>query len=211
MGKRSDFEKRDKDKYLTPYAGAVPLKPFLPNRKFSFAEPCAGDGRLVRHIRDVTDRNAQCRFLCDIDPEHVSIPELDAFKMTGAEMAGIDMIITNPPWSRTKQSGYLLHRMINHFSDLAPTWLLFDADWLFTKQATPYLDRMVASVAIGRMKWIEGTNMAGKDNCQWALFRKDARDICDAPMLFGKGSTPNVDVEDWYKPYNHIPTMEIAA
>ena len=202
MGKRSDFEKRDKDKYLTPYEGAKPLMTFLPQRRFTFAEPCAGDGRLVRHIRDVTDRNAQCHFVCDIEPETDLIPAMDALTMNEGHVKDCELIITNPPWTRTKASGYILHRMIKHFSDLRPTWLLFDADWLFTKQATPLMDRLVCSVAIGRLKWIEDSNMTGKDNCQWALFRRDARDMYPAPMLFGKGSTPPFDVEVLYEPYS---------
>lgn len=203
MGKRSNFEKRDKDKYLTPYAGAVPLTSFLPQRRFTFAEPCAGDGRLIRHIRDVTDNNAQCSFVGDIEPEHDLIPTFDALDIQERHLGGTELIITNPPWTRTKASGYILHRMINHFSDLRPTWLLFDADWLFTKQATPLLERLVCTVAIGRLKWIEGTNMAGKDNCQWAFFRKDAREMAPAPMLFGKGSNPPFPAEYFYEhPYN---------
>ena len=45
-----------------------------------------------------------------------------------------EYIITNPPWNRK-----ILHPMIEHFADFKPTWLLFDADWMHTKQSTPYL------------------------------------------------------------------------
>ena len=74
-------------------------------------------------------------------------------------------IITNPPWNRK-----ILHPMIEHFSSLAPTWLLFDADWMHTKQSAQYLTKLKKVVSIGRVKWIEGSSSVGKDNCCWYLF-----------------------------------------
>ena len=49
MGKRSSFERRPGDFYPTPRAAVVPLIPYLRGIR-SFAEPCAGDGALVRHL-----------------------------------------------------------------------------------------------------------------------------------------------------------------
>ncbi len=49
MGKRSNFERREADFYPTPRAAVVPLIPYLRGIR-SFAEPCAGDGALVRHL-----------------------------------------------------------------------------------------------------------------------------------------------------------------
>ena len=190
MGKRSDFEKRDKDKYLTPYEGAKPLMSFLPQRRFTFAEPCAGDGRLVRHIRDVTDRNAQCHFVCDIEPETDLIPAMDALTLNEGHVKDCELIITNPPWSRDKKSGYILHRMIEHFANLRPTWLLFDADWMHTKQATPLIeDYLLSVVSIGRVSW-EQNGTSGKDNVAWYLFSKDARKTLERPEFWPRGSTP---------------------
>lgn len=187
MGKRSDFEKVDKDFYPTPYEAVLPLVPFLPRKRFYFAEPAAGDGRLIDHMYTATNSASQCPFSCDLDPQGPGILQKNALHVNMNDVAACDLIITNPPWSRDKKSGFILHRMIEHFSDLKPTWLLFDADWLFTKQATPFLDRCVAVVSIGRVKWIEGSKMTGKDNCQWALFRRDAREVTEGPVLFGKG------------------------
>ena len=76
-----------------------------------------------------------------------------------------DYIITNPPWDRK-----ILHPMIEHFSDFKPTWLLFDADWMHTKQSKKYLTLLKKVVSIGRIKWIEGSSSVGKDNCCWYLF-----------------------------------------
>lgn len=191
MGKRSDFERVERDYYKTPYEAAKPLFPFLPTGKFNFAEPCAGDGRLVRHIREGTNKQAQCLMATDIEPDCNWVKEADALAITESDLNGVDMIITNPPWDRRKSSGFILHRMIEVFSDLRPTWLLFDCDWMQTVQARPYMERLVATVSIGRVKWIEDSTMTGKDNCQWALFREDARDICEAPYLFGRGAAPS--------------------
>ena len=60
--------------------------------------------------------------------------------------------------------------MIEHFADFKPTWLLFDADWMHTKQSTPYLSILKKVVSIGRVRWIEGTKSVGKDNCCWYPF-----------------------------------------
>jgi hypothetical protein len=49
MGKRSSFERREADFYPTPLDAVVPLIPYLRSVK-TFAEPCAGNGDLVRHL-----------------------------------------------------------------------------------------------------------------------------------------------------------------
>jgi hypothetical protein len=80
-------------------------------------------------------------------------------------LLAVIIIITNPPWDRT-----LLHPLIEKLSDLRPTWLLFDADWVHTKQSINYLPRLRKIVSIGRVKWFDKT--AGKDNSCWYLFDK---------------------------------------
>ena len=49
MGKRSSFERIPRDFYPTPRAAVLPLIPHLRGVR-SFAEPCCGDGALVRHL-----------------------------------------------------------------------------------------------------------------------------------------------------------------
>ena len=49
MGKRSSFERRPGDFYPTPRAAVLPLIPRLRGVR-TFAEPCCGDGALVRHL-----------------------------------------------------------------------------------------------------------------------------------------------------------------
>lgn len=148
--------------YPTPYEAVLPLLPWV-GENVTFCEPCAGDGDLVNHLQA---HGHQCVAAYDAAPE-TSYPRMDATLLERTHLKGADYIITNPPWTRE-----LLHSMIVRFSDLAPTWLLFDADWLFTKQASPYLDRCTAIVAVGRVKWIPGSKNTGKDNCAWYRFEK---------------------------------------
>jgi hypothetical protein len=178
MGKRSEFKRRPMDAYATPEAAVLPLLPYLP-RQTRFCEPCAGEGDLVRHL--MKDGHS-CVSAYDLNPES-DHPELDALHLASEHLAGAEYIITNPPWSR-----YILHAMIDRFTSLAPTWLLFDADWAFTKQSTPYMERCRVIIAVGRVKWIEGSKNTGKDNCAWYLFGRNAgpypEGLKPAPPLF---------------------------
>ena len=164
MGKRSNFEHRKNDFYPTPLDAVKPLLPFLPI-EFEYAEPCAGDGRLARHLDILTDSRAIATLLSDIDPRDPGVEKNDA--LTVDIPRNTENIITNPPWSR-----WILHPLIDRLASIRPTWLLFDADWMHTKQAVPYLQYCSKIVAIGRVKWIEDSKFTGKDNACWYLFDK---------------------------------------
>lgn len=160
MGKRSNFARRPQDCYDTPPQAVAPLLPHLPE-KFVYWEPCAGRGALVDALHGVAVNRT------DINPRRDDILLIDALQMRPRSMqiSIWDYIITNPPWTRQ-----ILHPMIEHFSDMRPTWLLFDADWMHTKQAAPYLWRLRRIVSVGRVKWIPDSPHTGKDNCCWYLF-----------------------------------------
>ena len=168
MGKRSDFKRVERDFYPTPMEAVVPLLPHLP-REFSYWEPCAGDGALNDHLQD------QCRIsyaaLSDIEPKAENyMMTLDALHPTPpSSLTSVDYIITNPPWDRK-----ILHPMIERFSSLRPTWLLFDADWMHTKQSAPFMPWLRKVVSVGRVKWIPDSKMTGKDNCAWYLFDQNS-------------------------------------
>ena len=162
MGKRSDFERKPRDYYPTPIEAVKPLLVHLPD-KFTFAEPCAGDGRLISHL---TENGGEVRYAYDIEPQSDWVKERDALSQGYTQC---DYIITNPPWNRK-----ILHPMIDHFIDFKPTWLLFDSDWMHTKQSIPYMKYLSKVVSIGRVKWIEGSSSVGKDNCCWYLFERDS-------------------------------------
>jgi hypothetical protein len=158
MGKRSDFERVERDYYPTPMAAVLPLLPHLEART-RFVEPCAGDARLIRHLEA---HGHECVGAYDIEPQHERVDRLDALLI---DHAYDGVFITNPPWDRK-----ILHPLILHLSSIAPTWLLFDADWPHTKQAGVFLPRLRKMVSVGRVKWIEDSKMTGKDNAAWYLF-----------------------------------------
>ena len=161
MSKRSNFVRKERDLYMTPEAAVYPLIPHLPTEEFYFWEPCAGDGRLFRHIEKLSKGLVLSPI--DIEPLDSSIKKADALTSDCPPLC--DYIITNPPWDRK-----ILHPMITHFSSTTPTWLLFDADWAHTQQAKPYLLYCEKIVSVGRVKWFEDSKMTGKDNCAWYLF-----------------------------------------
>lgn len=160
MGKRSSFERIERDFYPTPREAVAPLLPHLaPGTRF--VEPCAGNGALVDALTDV---GHICARAWDIEPQRHDIHRRDALQFL---VSNIDCFITNPPWDRR-----VLHPMIEHFSNQHPTWLLFDADWQHTRQSAPFLPRLRRIVSVGRVKWIPDSKMTGKDNCAWHLFDK---------------------------------------
>jgi hypothetical protein len=160
MGKRSTFERRPRDFYPTPYEAVPPLLRHLePGTRF--IEPCVGEFDLARHL----EKNGHsCWAAYDLGAA------CDARKSTYWSASNrnlVDCFITNPPWSRDD-----LHKIIVNLSDQLPTWLLFDADWVHTLQAAPYLPRLKRIVSVGRVRWIKDSPFTGKDNCAWHLFDK---------------------------------------
>lgn len=175
MGKRSAFKRRPQDAYDTPMDAVFPLARHVPNTFLSFWEPCAGKGDLTIALCFLAEETLSIE--SDIEPRCPDILARDA--LSGyPNLQGVDYIITNPPWTRS-----ILHPMIEHFSDMRPTWLLFDADWVHTKQAIPYLPRLRKIVSVGRVKWIKDSPHTGKDNCAWHLFDKPSN---EPPEFYGR-------------------------
>jgi hypothetical protein len=153
MGKRSSFERIPRDFYPTPAATAPPLIPHLRGVR-TFAEPCCGDGALVNHLQA---HGLKCVYQGDIASGQDALT-LDTY-------GDADTIITNPPYQRP-----LMHALIEHFAHILPTWLLLETDWASTKQAGPFMRCCSDIVSIGRLCWIEGTTMSGKQNFAWYRF-----------------------------------------
>ena len=164
MGKRSDFKRVERDYYPTPIAAVEPLIPHLPY-SFNYVEPCAGDGRLVSHINKLTSGLGRCLHASDLEPRDPSVHKFDALRISFTYSTRLDCCITNPPWDRK-----VLHPLIDHWLEICPTWLLFDADWMHTKQSVTYMSYCTKVVSVGRVKWIEDSKNTGKDNCCWYLF-----------------------------------------
>jgi hypothetical protein len=95
---------------------------------------------------------------------------------------GADAIITNPPYERKT-----MHALIAHFARVLPTWLLLETDWAYTKQAAPFMPWSSDIVSVGRLRWIEGTSMSGKQNFAW--YRFDARHQA-GPIFHAHGALP---------------------
>ena len=152
MGKRSDFPKLEKDAYMTIDPRAVrPLVDFYKDYSpITYYEPCVGNGDLKALLKGY-----ECVGWSDM--------EMDA-RITQYKTSA-DFFITNPPWTRE-----ILHPIIDNLRKQLPTWLLFDADWMFTAQSNPYMKFCQAVLPIGRLKWMPGTTDVGKDNCAWYLF-----------------------------------------
>jgi hypothetical protein len=155
------FKRRAQDAYDTPPEAVEPLIPHLPARA-RYWEPCAGNGALINALaaHDMIDVART-----DICPRDYWIQSGDAMKCPAPLAASY--IITNPPWTRG-----ILHPMIEHFTRMRPTWLLFDADWMHTKQAVPFLKMCAKIVSVGRVSWM-GNGVGGFDNCAWYLFDQD--------------------------------------
>jgi hypothetical protein len=139
-------------------------------------EPCAGDGTLVDHLEK---NNMKCVFKSDIEPQRKDITKLNAFDIDIFMFMAADLIITNPPWDRK-----ILHPLLLHFVGIIPTWLLFDADWIHTKQSVEYLPYLRKIVSVGRVKWIADSQNTGKDNCCWYYF--DNYSLNSTPKFFGR-------------------------
>ncbi len=175
MSKRApQFKRRAADAYDTPPEAVDPLLAHLPSG-CRFWEPCAGAFALGTALMDA---GLHCDFASDITPRAGGVYEMDALSVTKTQLMvchrRIDLIITNPPWTRQ-----ILHPMIDLFRSLIPTWLLFDADWMHCKQAIPYLPYCHKIVSVGRVKWIPDSPHTGKDNAAWHLFDRDP-----APTVF---------------------------
>jgi len=168
--RRNSFERREGDAYYTSPAAVAPLLPHLrAARVRTFAEPCAGDGALVRVLGAA---GLRCLYQGDIATGQDALA-LDSY-------GGADVGVTNPPYVRP-----LMHALIHHLSRIDPTWMLLELDWAATRQAEPFLPSCTDIVVVGRVRWIEGTKNTGMDNFGW--FRFDARHT-GGPILHARES-----------------------
>lgn len=174
MGKRSAFPRVDKDLYRT--TDPKPVERLLPWLRpgASFVEPCVGWGDLVGPL---TRAGHEIRGRYDLVPRYPGVEQLDARRLDSEHLRGADYIITNPPWTRE-----VLHELVDVLPRLAPTWLLFDADWMHTSLAETRMRHCTAIVSVGRVKWFRHSPHAATDNCCWYLF--DAHAIAGAGPIF---------------------------
>ena len=166
MGKRSEYERKERDFYPTPLEAFLPILPHLPYN-FTYIEPCAGDGELIKHMEKYCS-GGKLLHASDIEPQNDMV---GLFKLHKQDMFEVSIpqntqyIITNPPWDRG-----ILHKMLEQFPKKVGMWLLFDADWIHTKQSIQFQHMLKSIVSIGRVKWIADSKSVGKDNCAWYYF-----------------------------------------
>lgn len=176
MGKRSNFKRSKGDYYITPPSAVLPLVPYLETDTFFF-EPCAGNGALIEALKV---HGHMCVGSMDLEPKCDLIPVGDALALSSKDFdpnCSVEAIITNPPWTRA-----IMHPMIERFSAIAPTWLLFDADWMHTKQAAPFLEYCHKIVSVGRVSWM-GNGVSGKDNAAWYLFDQTSNEVAQRQFI----------------------------
>lgn len=178
MTKRCSRFKRSKgDFYATPEKAVLPLLPHLEQGSM-FLELCAGDGALI----DALEKHGMsCLAAFDIDPKRDDINVGDILSAAGPYTDNsADYYITNPPWTRS-----IMHPIIETLSAIKPTWLLYDADWMHTIQATSYLKLCHKIVSVGRVSWM-GNGISGMDNAAWYLFDANTERVGGAPQFIGR-------------------------
>lgn len=153
---KTSFKRNDRDFYPTPYEAVLPLLPHLKSGTI-FTEPCAGDYRLANHL---IKHNHVCEYAYDIEPNSEKVEKANALDINNA-----NMFITNPPFA-TK----MLYPMIEHFIKTAPTWLLLPSDKAYNVTFGPFMKYCSNIVAVGRVRWIEGSKMSSTDNYSWYKF-----------------------------------------
>ncbi len=167
MGKRDTgtaFEKRPRDFYGTidPVAAQV-LLPYI--KSFTAAEPCYGDGDLVKTFIDLGyDRFV---FTSDIRRDSKASLIKDGLDLSEKDLQHADCIVTNPPFTWS-----VLRPLMDHWLTIKPTWLLLPADMMHNKRMAPYMKQCNLVLSVGRMYWMEN-RIKGVDNYCWYHFDTD--------------------------------------
>lgn len=169
------FKRANNDFYETPEDAVKFLAPYLPER-FTYYEPCVGNGKLIKGLAENTDGicvgySDAFSYLYDLEGS----PCIDAQELSVKDTE-FDFFITNPPWTRK-----ILHAIIKNLSNQRPTWVLFDGEWCFTKQSKDFRDRLRRVVPTYRIKWIAGTPHNSKSGSAWYLF--DYPDALNVPKI----------------------------
>lgn len=147
-----------------------------------YVEPCAGAGDLIKLLEQ---HGHECVFASDIapkapiTPKGLKIQKHDAIQLFNdiedwksfASFMGADFIITNPPFSRHHTPH--LCDMIRRFSATLPTWLLLPSGFKYNDYAAEFMPYCEKVVAIGRLKWVEGTEHKSSKDFDWYLFDQD--------------------------------------
>lgn len=174
MGKRTTAPARPRDYWPTPIEPIKPLIPYIIGS--SYAEPCVGGGDLVSGINYLTFRlsnRPRCLWASDLQPDtpnlernvpSLSVRTRNAFNVTPNDLFGIDLIITNPPFSWK-----VLSKLLPIWLDLKPTWLLLPADMANNVRFSTFMQHCSDIVPVGRVSWM-GNGESGMENFSWYCF-----------------------------------------
>ncbi|MEP3245121.1 MAG: class I SAM-dependent methyltransferase [Sneathiella sp.] len=184
MGKRSNFERRERDFYPTPIDPVPYLIPHLePETKFY--EPFGGNGALIGHV---CSYGHVCVGASDIEPQESQyrISKKNVFDLEKKHVSKAELLISNSVWPAPGQRGEPTTGMIVHLSNLKPTWLLLAADFKHNKYFSQKVeDRCRKIVSAGRVKWVPGSKYTGKENCAWYLFDQPSE---QRPVFYGRAA-----------------------
>ena len=161
MSKRSSFDKIPKDFYPTTDPKVLVPEFVKSVRGRRYAEPCCGEGDLTDLLMEV----AICKWESDL--ENRGCGKLwDALCLSEHELQKCDLIITNPPFTKT-----VLLPMIDHFITLKPTWLLLPADLMHNNYFGSYMAKCSKVVSVGRVKWFKDSKSVSTDNFAWYFWK----------------------------------------
>lgn len=165
MGKtasNNSFARKANEKYFTIDPRAVTnLLQLIPPGS-TFAEPCAGAGHLIDHLKR---GGLRCAWASDIEPERGDIHSADILGIT--DLPECDYIITNPPWDPSRKQFW---QIVEHCMKLRPTWVLHSHSTLSAARAAPRLRHAIKTVPTARLIWQPGTTQTSSQPTCWTLF-----------------------------------------
>ena len=173
--KRISDGKHDKvgrDAYYTSDPKAhLALCQHLPDN-FSYIEPCAGSGELIKGIQSLIP-GANCVQAIEIDvnsKNNVSDTEITIGDSTKVEFKECDFIITNPPFSKEykKVCFEIIKKSMFHAKEGA--WMLLPLGWVCNKDFQFFMSHCVMVVPIGRVKWFADSPSQESSDSVWMLF-----------------------------------------
>lgn len=127
----------------------------------SYAEPCAGNGKLIKNLMPY----AKCVWASDVYPRHHRISERCALTLSVAEI-GTSLLVTNPPFNSRFLYPFIDHVIHEGFT----TWLFLPMDFALRVTSAfvmPFCERIVA---VGPVKFIEDSSSKGETTFAWFKF-----------------------------------------
>ncbi len=169
-----------KDLITTPAEPVRVLVKALGSQPLVYAELCAGDGRLISHLKG---EGHICGWAADIAPRAPGIERLDASLITSEqweERPEIEVAISNPPYSRHLAVPILTAAITWPVT----SWWLVPLSWLGNQWFRPFAPHVRHLAVVGRIRWIEGSKHKSSEDYVWiAIERTPAEAALGAPII----------------------------